>query len=149
MKQTTNTPAMDTRKTISAHINMQDACNPAVHATLAEKAGCYIQTMPGCPQSLRRVVREVLLIFTRLVQDGRGDIPWETLCLLAAAVLYLLCPVDAVPDALPVLGWADDLAVLLYALNAVKKRYETGKGDEAQQGETPRTPVQTPDTAEQ
>lgn len=141
MKHTTNTPAMDARKTISAHINMQEAADPAVHSTLAEKAGRYIQTMPGCPQNLRCVVRELLLIFTRLVQDGRGDVPWETLCLLAAAVLYLLCPADAVPDFLPGLGWADDLAVLLYALNAVKKRYETGNEDAAQQSETPHTPA--------
>ncbi|MBI3185315.1 MAG: DUF1232 domain-containing protein [Myxococcales bacterium] len=36
---------------------------------------------------------------------------WRKLTALAAAA-YLVLPVDAVPDVLPVLGWLDDLGVL-------------------------------------
>ncbi len=37
--------------------------------------------------------------------------------LIAAAALYILSPVDLIPDIVPVAGWADDLVVLLLALN--------------------------------
>ena len=37
--------------------------------------------------------------------------------LIAAAALYILSPVDVIPDIVPVAGWADDLVVLLLALN--------------------------------
>ncbi|AMV20299.1 hypothetical protein VT03_20545 [Planctomyces sp. SH-PL14] len=37
--------------------------------------------------------------------------------LIAAAALYILSPIDLIPDIVPVAGWADDLVVLLLALN--------------------------------
>jgi uncharacterized membrane protein YkvA (DUF1232 family) len=36
--------------------------------------------------------------------------------ILAAAIAYVLCPIDAVPDFIPVLGWVDDLSVLSAAI---------------------------------
>jgi uncharacterized membrane protein YkvA (DUF1232 family) len=38
-----------------------------------------------------------------------------------AAVLYVLSPVDLIPDALPVLGWLDDVGVLGLALTFVTR----------------------------
>jgi uncharacterized membrane protein YkvA (DUF1232 family) len=32
--------------------------------------------------------------------------------IIGAAIAYVLCPLDAVPDWIPVAGWADDIAVL-------------------------------------
>ena len=31
--------------------------------------------------------------------------------ILVLAILYILSPVDAIPDAVPVIGWVDDAAV--------------------------------------
>jgi uncharacterized membrane protein YkvA (DUF1232 family) len=31
--------------------------------------------------------------------------------LIVAALLYLICPVDLVPDFIPVIGWLDDAAI--------------------------------------
>ena len=33
---------------------------------------------------------------------------------LALGVLYILCPIDLLPDVIPVVGWLDDLGVLAY-----------------------------------
>jgi uncharacterized membrane protein YkvA (DUF1232 family) len=35
--------------------------------------------------------------------------------------LYLLSPIDLIPDALPVLGWIDDITVLAFAVPALLK----------------------------
>ena len=51
----------------------------------------------------------------RLVRDPR--VPTAAKLLFGATVLYMLSPIDVVPDWLPVLGQADDLVVLLAGLN--------------------------------
>jgi uncharacterized membrane protein YkvA (DUF1232 family) len=39
--------------------------------------------------------------------------------LLVGAVLYALWPLDVIPDALPVIGWLDDVGLLSLAAAAV------------------------------
>ena len=39
---------------------------------------------------------------------------------IVAALVYLINPVDAVPDVIPGLGYSDDLGVLVAALRSVK-----------------------------
>lgn len=50
----------------------------------------------------------------RLYKDRR--VPLSSKMVVPAAVLYLLFPVDLVPDFLPALGQFDDLTVLLLSL---------------------------------
>jgi uncharacterized membrane protein YkvA (DUF1232 family) len=50
---------------------------------------------------------------------------------LLAALLYLLSPVDLVPDSIPVVGWLDDVGVAGLVLDYVLKRMDeksVGKG---------------------
>lgn len=51
----------------------------------------------------------------RLLRDPR--VPAAAKLLFGATVVYMLSPIDVVPDWLPVLGQADDLVVLLAGLN--------------------------------
>jgi uncharacterized membrane protein YkvA (DUF1232 family) len=48
--------------------------------------------------------------FFRYLADGRVPL-WKKLAGLLA-VLYVLSPVDAIPDFIPIVGWLDDLGVL-------------------------------------
>ena len=66
------------------------------------------------PSYLREMVRH-LRLWWRLLKDPR--VP-ETLKLLlpALAVVYVLWPVDLLPDLVPILGQLDDVAVMLLAL---------------------------------
>lgn len=55
--------------------------------------------------------------------EGQGESPviWKALSVIIAmaAVLYDLSPIDAVPDAIPIFGWLDDVGfTLMAALNA-------------------------------
>lgn len=55
----------------------------------------------------------------RLLRDSRA--PLAAKLLLGATVLYLLSPLDIVPDWIPVLGQADDIVVLMAGLNLFLK----------------------------
>jgi uncharacterized membrane protein YkvA (DUF1232 family) len=52
----------------------------------------------------------------RLLRDPAVPVPTKALPVLAA--LYLLFPLDFVPDLIPVLGQLDDLGVIIIALEA-------------------------------
>ena len=59
----------------------------------------------------------------RGVKAGEDESPvvWKALSILLAmaAVIYDLSPIDAVPDAIPIFGWLDDVGfTLMAALNA-------------------------------
>jgi uncharacterized membrane protein YkvA (DUF1232 family) len=41
------------------------------------------------------------------------EVPWKTLLLIAAAVIYFVNPIDLIPDWIPALGLTDDLGILM------------------------------------
>lgn len=44
-------------------------------------------------------------------------VPTENKGALIAALVYVMSPIDLIPDALPIAGWMDDLMVMIVALN--------------------------------
>ena len=66
---------------------------------------------------LARAVPDLLVLFRRLLRDGR--VPLGTKALVALTVVYLVSPLDLVPDVIPVLGQLDDALVAVFALRRV------------------------------
>lgn len=52
------------------------------------------------------------------------DVRRSTLVLLVAGLLYLVCPIDAIVDAIPVIGFIDDAAVLAFVLGQVRSELQ-------------------------
>ncbi|MDY5858892.1 MAG: YkvA family protein [Porphyromonas sp.] len=53
------------------------------------------------------------------------------LALAVAALIYLVSPVDFLPDLMPIIGWTDDAAVLTFALQQLASeldKYERNRG---------------------
>ena len=51
-----------------------------------------------------------------------------------AAVVYVISPVDLIPDAFPIVGWLDDMGVMSLAVAFMWKvvgRYREARGDQA------------------
>ncbi|MCI0555993.1 MAG: DUF1232 domain-containing protein, partial [Anaerolineae bacterium] len=40
-------------------------------------------------------------------------VPWESLVLAVGAIIYFLSPLDLIPDFIPVIGFSDDLAIII------------------------------------
>lgn len=48
------------------------------------------------------------------------EVPWFTIATIAFAFLYILNPLDIVPDFIPGLGYIDDFAVLTFGLRFIE-----------------------------
>jgi uncharacterized membrane protein YkvA (DUF1232 family) len=72
----------------------------------------------------RDAVYEGLDIMLRMMAAyAKGEyraIPWRTLLIITAAVLYFVMPLDFLPDLLPIIGFADDVAIIVWTFNLVK-----------------------------
>ena len=85
----------------------------------AAKPPWYARLAPG------RLVLQVKLLASALRDFRSGayrQIPWNAVVLLAAALAYVISPVDLVPDFLVPVGWTDDLVVLAVAWRTVKQQ---------------------------
>lgn len=90
-----------------------------------------------------RVRREVgsffgrIKLFTEMIREYfRGnyrEVPMKTITLITAALIYLVSPVDAIPDFLIGIGFVDDGVVIAYVFNSLNediesfKNWKTGK----------------------
>ena len=50
-----------------------------------------------------------------------GNIGWRGYSAIALGLAYFVCPVDFMPDFIPVLGYGDDLLVIRWGLNQIAK----------------------------
>ena len=67
-----------------------------------------------------RLLPDVLRLVSRLARDR--TVPLAARAWLWGLLAYLAMPIDVVPDFIPVLGYADDVIVVLLALRAVVRR---------------------------
>ncbi len=49
------------------------------------------------------------------------DIPWTTVASITATLLYIISPIDIVPDFIPALGFADDALVIALCISLIRK----------------------------
>ena len=63
-----------------------------------------------------KLVYAALILFYTLQSD---KVSTKNKALIIGALGYMISPLDVVPDAIPIVGLGDDLAVLLYVLKTV------------------------------
>ncbi len=103
----------------------------------SSKAGRYARNTGSLLQLLRDVLnksnalkgagyealRERVSVLTRLLKAyAAGDyriVPWKTLTRIIAVLIYFLSPIDFIPDILPVIGFTDDIALIIWLFNAI------------------------------
>jgi len=81
-------------------------------------------------------IRDIMLLFIRLVRAYiKGDyraISKKSVLIGIATLLYVVSPLDLVPDFIPILGFADDISLMAWFIKAFQaeltkfKEYEQG-----------------------
>ncbi|MFB3050775.1 MAG: YkvA family protein, partial [Acidimicrobiia bacterium] len=62
----------------------------------------------------------ILKLIGRLLLDPR--VPRRAKITLGVAAAYVVSPIDLVPDVIPVIGWADDVLLVLFAIDSLIER---------------------------
>ncbi|MCL6259122.1 YkvA family protein [Aquiflexum sp. TKW24L] len=70
-----------------------------------------------------RTALEPIMIFKRMIhahRSGKFTVSSKTLGLIVLGLVYFISPLDIIPDFIPLLGFTDDLSVILAVFNSVK-----------------------------
>jgi uncharacterized membrane protein YkvA (DUF1232 family) len=74
----------------------------------------------GLLREALRLLPDVLRLIRRLAADR--TLPRGVRIRLALLLAYLACPIDLIPDFIPVLGYADDAIIVTATLRSVARR---------------------------
>lgn len=73
-----------------------------------------LASMLGSLSALLRLVRA-------WVNGSYREVPWKSIVMAAAGLIYFVLPFDIFPDILPLLGFVDDAAVVAYVVRTIRK----------------------------
>lgn len=86
-------------------------------ADLQKQASAHLTR--STPELANRL-QELFRALEKLRASGTPEKKATALTLVALALLYVISPLDAVPDVLPFIGWLDDLAAVAAVLSQIK-----------------------------
>ena len=70
--------------------------------------------------SILSLIPRVAKLLYRLARDPR--VPWTVKAVLIALAAYLACPIDLIPDWIPVLGYLDDVIIVGFVVGHVLRK---------------------------
>lgn len=91
---------------------------------LVGRMGRVGKTMRNVPLNMHRVANQTQLVL-ELIDDFRAGtyraIPWRSMVILIAVLLYTVSPADVVPDVVPLFGALDDISLIALATRFVER----------------------------
>lgn len=73
---------------------------------------------------------KVLVSIAKDIMAGKYKVNTWNASIIVATIIYVVSPIDAIPDIIPVFGWLDDVTIVGYALTKLSeelKRYKESK----------------------
>jgi uncharacterized membrane protein YkvA (DUF1232 family) len=88
---------------------------------LAAAAGAALQRRGRALGAVRSDAQALVRMVRESAAGRYRRLPVRSLLAVVAAIVYFLDPLDLIPDFIPVLGFADDAAVLLWVAHRVRR----------------------------
>ena len=85
-------------------------------------------------KNLKQFIEEIKLFFCMLKDfftKKYTEVPVGTIMAIVGSLLYVLAPIDIIPDFIPVVGYLDDAGIIALCMNFVKtdlNKYKDFKG---------------------
>ncbi|GAA0695243.1 YkvA family protein [Marinobacterium maritimum] len=80
-------------------------------------------------RGMKELLHKAVLLYVLLLD---ADVPTYVKAVVIAALLYLIDPLDAIPDLSPFVGLLDDLAVIVAALSVISGQIHPHHESQAQ-----------------
>ena len=94
---------------------------------LLEDSRDKIQDLNLTNFSIENMVNYLRILIRMIKSYASGAyqvVPWKTIVVMVAAVVYFVMPLDLIPDFIPVAGFVDDLGVLMWVFNSFSDEIE-------------------------
>lgn len=98
---------------------MTENSNPVTPDEVIEPGGQRVRARTLIGEVIT-VVPNIVKLIGRLLGDSR--VPLRAKLTIGAAAAYAASPIDLIPEFVPVVGWADDILVLMFALDNLINR---------------------------
>lgn len=91
-------------------------------------------------KGLKRYAKDLLLLVSLVKDYYQGhyrDIPYKTISAAVVGLLYVINPIDIIPDFIPLIGQLDDALVLGFCLKLIEKdlhKYKIWKDSQSASG---------------
>lgn len=82
---------------------------------ILEKVKGMLKQLPSAG-NIVTYLKSMIRLVTSYVKGEYSDIPRSALIIIVSAMIYVISPIDLIPDFIPVLGWIDDVAVVTVAI---------------------------------
>jgi len=103
------------------HRTWQEQANkPGALERLGQQWDAFLATKG---QGVKAYLADLQLAY-KMLRDPQFQIDTQTKMVLIIALLYILSPIDLIPDAIPLLGMVDDVLVAGYALRLAAAELE-------------------------
>jgi uncharacterized membrane protein YkvA (DUF1232 family) len=92
----------------------QQLLNEALHKTKEKEK----VENPG--KDFWKHLKALFRLLRAYIRNEYRDIPWGSIVLVVVAIIYFVAPIDLIPDWIPLSGFIDDAAVLVFVIRQIR-----------------------------
>jgi len=100
--------------------NLKDVDETDLDYAIKKGKGKLENLVKNLPSVLSQMWDDIKLMMSLIIdyKDGNyKEVPWKVIASIVGAIIYLIMPIDIIPDFIPIAGYMDDAYVLKLALD--------------------------------
>jgi len=101
--------------------------SPAGISVLIIEVGKKLISSKSSVKDIKSDLSLSVRLITKWSKGEYKNVSTKTIISVVAALIYFVNPIDIIPDILPIIGFTDDTAILLYVLNMMGKEIDNFK----------------------